>query len=199
MDPRRVIFVSAVSNEFHKVPPESRHIFKSYRDVVNQAFRILAPHYEVIVQEDLPLGFGDLLETLDHEISRSLFVIHLVGDLAGFAPGPAALRKLHTRHPDLLNYVPELRAAVGNGLGITYTQWELYLAFHHDKLRLIFEVQPGAPRSPSFAYTLADKTSQTAHRRRIEASGGHPALFRIRAMSHVNPCGLSSTSELIPQ
>ena len=53
-----------------------------------------------------------------------------------------------------------------------------YLAFHHDKLRLIFEVQPGAPRSPSFAYTLADKTSQTAHRRRIEASGGHPSPFQ---------------------
>ena len=72
MELRRVIFISAVSNEFHKVPPESRRIFQSYREIVRQAFRILAPHCEVIVQEDLPQGFGDLLETLDHEISRSL-------------------------------------------------------------------------------------------------------------------------------
>jgi tetratricopeptide (TPR) repeat protein len=115
MDSGRVIFVSAVSDEFHKVPPESRHNFQSYRDVVRQAFRILAPHYEIIVQEDLPQGFGDLLQTLDHEIARSLFVIHLVGDLAGFAPDSAPLRKLHTRHPDLLDCVPELRDAVGPG------------------------------------------------------------------------------------
>ena len=178
MELRRVIFVSAVSNEFHKVPPESRHIFQSYRDIVKQAFHILAPHYEVIIQEDLPQGFGDLLETLDHEITRSLFVIHLVGDLAGFAPEPAPLRKLHTRHPDLLDCIPELRDAVGDGLGITYTQWELYLAFHHDRRRLIFEVQPGAPRSPLFASTLADQTSQTAHRRRIEATGAHRIPFQ---------------------
>jgi hypothetical protein len=59
-----------------------------------------APHYEVIVQEDLPPGFGDLLETLDHEIKRSLFVIHLVGDLAGFVPELAQLRKLRSRHPE---------------------------------------------------------------------------------------------------
>ena len=77
MESRRDIFVSAVSNEFHKVPPESRHIFQSYRDVVSR---------------------------------RSAFWL--------------------------------------------------------------------APRSPSFAYTLADQTSQTAHRRRIEASGGYPSPFQ---------------------
>jgi len=178
MAPKRVIFVSAVSNEFHRVTPESRRIFQSYRDVVKQAFRILAPQYEVVIQEDLPHGFGDLLETLDHEIARSLFVIHLVGDLAGFAPEPAPLRELHSRHPDLLDCVPELRDAVGNGLGITYTQWELYLAFHHKIGRLIFEVQPGAPRSPLFAPSLADQTSQAAHRCRIEATGAQRGTFR---------------------
>jgi hypothetical protein len=63
MGPKRVIFVSAVSNEFHNVPPESRHIFQSYRDVVKQAFRILVPYYEVIVQEDLP---DDLRASTEH-------------------------------------------------------------------------------------------------------------------------------------
>jgi tetratricopeptide (TPR) repeat protein len=178
MEPKRVIFVSAVSNEFHNAPPEQRHIFKSYRDVLKQAFRMVAPHYEVIVQEDLPQGLCDLLETLDHEIARSLFVIHLVGDLAGFLPEPGPLRSLHIRHPDLLAGVPELLAAVGEGAGITYTQWELYLAFHSGIRRLIFEAGPDAPRSPLCAPTPADQTSQAAHRRRIEATGVHRGPFQ---------------------
>ena len=69
------------------------------------------------------------------------------------------------------------RDAVGDGVGHALaTQRELYLAFDHHRRRLIFEVQPGAPRSPLFASTLADQTSQTAHRRRIEATGAHRAV-----------------------
>jgi hypothetical protein len=178
MEPRRVILVSAVSNEFHNVPSESRHIFHSYRDIIKQAFRLLAPHYEVIVQEDLPQGLGTLLETLDSEISRSLFIVHLVGELAGFEPEPAELRELRRRHPDLLDRAPQLRETVGDGSGITYTQWELYLAFHHDIGRLIFEAQLGAPRSPLFVPTQADQTSQAAHRRRIKPTGAHHGPFQ---------------------
>jgi tetratricopeptide (TPR) repeat protein len=168
-----IIFISAVSDEFHKVLPQSRHPFLSYRGVVKQAFRILAPHYEVIVQEDLPLGVGDLLETLDHEINRSLFVIHLVGDMSGFAPEPAPLRELHRRRPDLLDRVQELRDVLADRLAVTYTQWELYFAFYHRRARLILYIEPTAPRSPLFGPTPADQTSQAAHRRRIEALGGH--------------------------
>jgi hypothetical protein len=177
MEPKRVIFVSAVSNEFHRVPPDQRHSFQSYRDVLKQAFRILAPHYEVIVQEDLVQGFGDLLETLEHEIARSLFVVHLVGDLAGLVPEPAVLDSLHNRHPDFLAGAPKLRAAVGDGEGITYTQWELYLSFHHGQHPLIFEAQPSVPRSPLFAPTQSDAVSQENHRRRIEATGYHRGTF----------------------
>jgi hypothetical protein len=75
-----------------------------------------ALEYEVIVQEDLPQGFKDPLATLDHELARSLLVIHLVGDLAGSVPKSASLRELRTRHPDLLNHVPDLREAVGDYL-----------------------------------------------------------------------------------
>jgi len=179
METRRVIFVSAVSNEFHDAPPGKRHLFHSYREIVKQAFRLLAPHYEVIIQEDLPQGSDDLLGTLDHEIARSLIVIHLVGDLAGFAPEPAPLRNLRARRPDLLNEHPELRDAVGAGAGITYTQWELYLAFHHGTHRLVFEARPDTPRSPVFgAPTPADQVSQAAHRRRLEATGAHRGPFQ---------------------
>lgn len=176
--PPRVIFLSAVSKEFHNVPPGQRHIFQSYRDVLKQAFRTLAPNYEVIVQEDLVQGFGDLLETLESEVTRSLVVIHLVGDLAGFQPEPVALRSLYQRHSDLLTSVPELRTAVGDGEGITYTQWELYLAVHHGKRRLVFEAETNAERSPLFAPAPEDAVLQAAHRRRIEITGDHRGGFQ---------------------
>ncbi len=177
MEPCRVIFVSAVSNEFHKVPPDQRHLFNSYRDILKQAFRVVAPHYEVVVQEDLTQGFGDLLETLDHEIARSLFVVHLVGELAGTPPEPAPVQGLFARHPDLLAAFPDLQASIGGGAGITYTQWELYLAYHHGKRRLIFEASPDTARSPSFTRTQMDQSSQHAHRRRIESTGDHRGPF----------------------
>jgi hypothetical protein len=146
MEPGRVIFVSAVSNEFHTAPPQARQRFHSYRDVLKQAFRALSrDQYEVIVQEDLLLGPSDLLATLDHEVERRLLVIHLVGELAGFAPEPAPLRALQQRHPDLLERVPELREALAQGSAINYTQWELYLAFYHGRGHLIFQLQPDAP------------------------------------------------------
>ena len=50
MEGKRVIFVSAVSNEFHKTPPEQRRLFASYRDVLKEAFRLLAPQCEVILR-----------------------------------------------------------------------------------------------------------------------------------------------------
>src|ERR1700730_3104844 len=181
MPPSRVIFVSAVSKEFHTVLPQAQQRFHSYRDVLKQAFFTLAKEYEVIVQEDLPLGPGDLLETLDHEVARSLLVIHLVGDLAGFAPEAAPLGALQERHPDLLERVPELREALEQGMGITYTQWELYLTFYHGRGRFIFQLGPGAPRSPAFTDpSPTDQASQAAHRRRIKARGAHrgPALHQ---------------------
>ena len=177
MSSRHVIFVSAVSSEFHRCPPEKRHAFQSYRDVLKAAFRVLAPHYEVIVQEDLVQGTGDLLETLDREIARSLIVVHLVGELAGWRPEPPCLRSLHARHPDLLASAPELRAALGDETQISYTQWEAYLAFHHGGHRLIFEAEAGVPRSPVFATDESERASQERHRARLAATGSHRGPF----------------------
>jgi tetratricopeptide (TPR) repeat protein len=169
---RRVIFVSAVSREFHSAPPEQRHNFPSYRDVLDQAFRTLAPNYEVIVQENLVQGMEDLLETLDSEVARSLVVIHLIGNMAGEEPPSASVRNLHIRHPDFLLSEPELKDALV-GSNPTYTQWEIYLAFHHRTHRLIFEALPEASRSPFYAPSEVDRTSQEHHRQRISATGAH--------------------------
>lgn len=177
MDLQRLIFVSAVSNEFHHAATEQWRAFTSYRDVIKHAFHVLDPRYKVLTQEDLQQGFNSLLETLDDEVARSLFIIHLVGDLAGFAPQPHERRVLYERHPDLLINIPELRAAIEEGNDITYTQWELYLGFHHRKSSLIFEAQAEAPRSPRCLPTSVDSLSQKAHRRRIEITGHHRGTF----------------------
>ncbi|MBD3237807.1 MAG: tetratricopeptide repeat protein [Candidatus Eisenbacteria bacterium] len=176
-----VIFVSAVSGEFHRSPEGQEPPFHSYRDALARAFRVLAPHFEVVLQEDLVVGTGDLLETLDLEISRALVLIHLVGDQAGWAPVASEVRRLHGRHPGFLADYPELRDAVGASEAIPYTQWEYYLALHHGVHRLIFDAQPGAPRSPEFAPGDADAALQDAHRKRIQISGGHRAPFHDQA------------------
>jgi tetratricopeptide (TPR) repeat protein len=175
MGNRSVIFVSAVSDEFHRVSSDCRHTFSSYRDVLKHAFRTLAPHYEIIVQEDLVQGFDDLLETLDCEVARSLIVVHLVGDLAGAIARPACVSNLHVRHPNFLFAAPELRDALGDEGRISYTQWELYLAFHHQKYRLIFEALPSAPRAQQSTPTRVDRESQNLHRHRLDLSGAHRA------------------------
>jgi hypothetical protein len=68
---------------------------------------------------------------------------------------------------------PELLHALRDENAITYTQWEIYLAFHHQKHRLIFEVAPSAPRSPLCAPTAADQASQNLHRQRLALTGAH--------------------------
>ena len=50
--------------------------------------------------------------------------------------------------------------------GISFTQWELYLAFHHGKPHLILRAEPEAPRSPIFLPSHADVLSQQAHANR---------------------------------
>src|SRR6185295_3724551 len=73
---------------------------------------------------------------------------------------------------------PTLQAALADGVEVTYTQWEIYLAFHHDKRRLIFQAAPNVPRSPLCAPTETDKASQAAHLRRIKETGAHRGPFQ---------------------
>ncbi|MBX7206682.1 MAG: tetratricopeptide repeat protein [Verrucomicrobiaceae bacterium] len=175
----RAIFLSAVSQEFHRCPPENPRAFESYRFVLKAAFEKLAPHYEVIIQEDLAQGTTDLLKTLDDEIARSTLVVHLVGDLAGWKPEAACLRRLRERHGDrFLSAEPELKAALGDESTISYTQWEAYLAFHHQRPRvLVFTATAETRRSPLFEPDPTQRDSQERHRQRLGITGAHRADF----------------------
>jgi tetratricopeptide (TPR) repeat protein len=167
------VFVSAVSNEFARRNPRNPRDFESYREILKRSLRILVRDCRVIDQEELAQGPGDLLATLDAEVQRSDWVVHLVGDLAGVRPHPAELRELHERHPNWLLHKPELRALLSDESQITYTQWEIYFAYQHNRGRLVFRAHPESPRSPLFTEDPDQKRQQSEHFERLRAVGEH--------------------------
>ena len=168
-----VAFVSAVSDEFHHADIQRPALFDSYRDVLARSLRILVEDCTVTTQEDLAQGFGDLLATLENEICQSDIIVHLVGDMAGAVPEPASVRRLLDRDKAWLTDEPELAEAIGDGTGISYTQWEGYLAFQHRCGRLIFVLDSEAPRSPKFRVDAEQRASQQAHMSRLQRTGEH--------------------------
>lgn len=171
-----VVFLSAVTAEFAKPDPANPRAFQSYRDALAAALRRAGPGYQVIAQEDLAQGFGDLLDTLDGEVAKSNIVVHLVGAAAGATPGPAAVRRLKERHPAFLNHEPELAAGLADLSAVSFTQWELYLAFEHRRGRLVYVAEPTTVRSPAFEAGRADE-SQERHLRRLKGTDEHREPF----------------------
>jgi tetratricopeptide (TPR) repeat protein len=170
------VFLSAVSAEFQEPDPADPHAFLSYRDVLARSVRSLGRGFSVTVQEELAQGPADLLATLDAEVARSDIVVHLVGYLAGHGPRPAELRRLQARHPDLLRHEPELAAELGNLDGISYTQWEIYLAFEHRSHRLVYLAGPNTRRSPRCTAREME-ASQVEHLDRLREVGEHRISF----------------------
>ncbi|HRJ22266.1 MAG TPA: hypothetical protein PLF84_24685, partial [Bryobacteraceae bacterium] len=105
-----VIFLSAVSREFHLADPADPARFHSYRETLAESLRaIRQPHHivtrrdvlqrldprstpgriAVISQENLAQGPADLLSTLEREVRAATLVIHLVGGMAGALPTAA--------------------------------------------------------------------------------------------------------------
>jgi hypothetical protein len=65
---------------------------------------------------------------------------------------------------------------LGDFTGISYTQWEIYLAFHHRCNRLVFVAAKGAPRSPTFGMPeMAEE--QVKHLERLKKTGEHREWF----------------------
>jgi hypothetical protein len=144
------IFISTVSDEF-----------RAYRDVLR---RDLTRHnVEVKVQEDFKgLGRG-ILDLLDVYIASCDAVVHLVGDMTGSAPGARDVKALLAKHADLPSDLPP----VGNGDGVTYTQWEAWLALYHSKVLVIAKAAESAERGPKYAPTENSRAVQAAHLARL--------------------------------
>ena len=150
------IFLSTVSDEF-----------RPYRDQLRAD--LTRHNVEVKVQEDFKDLGGDTLDKLDVYIAHCDAVVHLVGDMSGSEPGEQEQRALLAKYPNLADQLPPLGEALKNGMGISYTQWEAWLALYHGKLLLTAKAEETALRGPAFAPTAASRTAQVQHLARLEA------------------------------
>ncbi|MBV8107294.1 MAG: tetratricopeptide repeat protein, partial [Hyphomicrobiales bacterium] len=155
------IFLSAVSDEF-----------RAYRDQLRGDFT--RHNVEVKVQEDFKDLGGDTLDKLDVYIADCDAVVHLTGDMAGSEPPEPALRALQERHSDLADKLRPLGQALQTGAGVSYTQWEAWLALYHSKLLVIAKAAGSAERGPKYKPTGASRAAQVAHLRRLKEMGRYP-------------------------
>lgn len=175
------IFISTVTKEFHRTAPAYRVKFTSYRDLLALHLRREFKGCQIVVQEELVQGSSDLLATLDQEIQSCDFEVHIIGDAAGARPRENELEKLRARHPGFLDSYQKLKDYLLDWSQVSYTQWEAYLAFHHDNKRLIFKAEPSAPRNPEYIVDSEEKETQVAHLARIRSIGEHYQGFYSQA------------------
>ena len=155
------IFLSTVSDEF-----------RAYRDQLRSD--LTRPNVEVKVQEDFKDQGGDTLDKLDVYIAGCDAVVHLAGDMTGSAPGESALRALRAKYPDLADKLPPLGEALQSGAGVSYTQWEAWLALYHGNPLFIAKAAETAERGPNHMPTDASRAAQAAHLERLKAMDRYP-------------------------
>ena len=155
------IFLSTVSDEF-----------RSYRDALRTD--LTRHNVEVKVQEDFKDLGGDTLDKLDVYIAHCDAVVHLIGNMTGSAPGELALRALRKKYPDLTDKLPPLGEALQNGISVSYTQWEAWLALYHDNCLFIAEAGDGAERGPKYAPTAGSCAAQAEHLARLKKADRYP-------------------------
>src|SRR5215472_14742542 len=129
------IFLSTVSDEFRR-----------YRDVLRSD--LTRHNVEVKVQEDFKDLGGETLDKLDVYIAHCDAVVHLVGDTTGAYPGERGLSALLAKYPDLPAKLPPLTEVLKDAAGVSYTQWEAWLALYHGKLLAIAKAAETAGREP---------------------------------------------------
>jgi Domain of unknown function (DUF4062) len=155
------IFLSTVSDEF-----------RAYRDWLRKD--LTRHNVEVKVQEDFKdLGRGTLDE-LDVYIAHCDAVVHLVGHMTGALPGAHDVQALFAKYPNLAMDLPPL----GNGEGVTYTQWEAWLALYHRKELFLVEAAESAARGPLYVPTDASRAAQSAHLQWLRQGETLPWLYR---------------------
>jgi pentatricopeptide repeat protein len=113
------IFLSAASDEFGAL--RVKLAAKLQRSGINVEYQEIFPH----ATSDTVRKLGDL-------INDCPLLVHIVGHNPGFVAAPAAVADLLDEIPSekFLVGLPSLRSALGDLSGITYTQWEAFLALH---------------------------------------------------------------------
>jgi Flp pilus assembly protein TadD len=156
------VFLSCASMEF---APERRRL-------ANHLRALIAPRFEVVVQEDLKQGGHTLLERVAEYIRDCDLMIHIVGDICGARPTSAHVVALYQRLGE------PLPASMPD---VSYTQWEYRLARKFDKRVLVYLASPQAPRrGPDGAPPTQndeDASLQQAHVHELRESGEHREWF----------------------
>src|SRR5271166_6908848 len=155
------LFLSCVSNEFGV-----------YRDALRHA--LTRPNVEVKIQEDFKALGGDTLSMIEDYIAQCEAIVHFVGEMAGSKPAPSSVDDPLARRPGLEAKLAKKGVPREALAGLTYTQWEAWLAICFDKDLLIVEPAGGVDRGPSFAPTDASRASQSEHLRRLKALDRYP-------------------------
>ena len=153
--------------------PKSARIFVSSVTAEHGLLRRTLDHYltradcDMVVQEAFSQSADDLVEKLADYIRSCDAVIHLVGGAAGAPASRRAVERFIAREPPFLACEPALRDALGDLTGVTYTQWEAFLALHY--------------KVPLFVYEAGGAqfdASQQRHRERLKSlAGRYPSTF----------------------
>ena len=172
MNHNKSLFLSAVSSEF-----------ESYRQLLGGDLK--RPDLDLKVQEDFGVIDGTTLQKLDRYIRASHGVVHLIGKATGAVPEPIAVHRLLTHDcPDFAAKVPAIADLLAlPDPGITYTQWEAWLALYHQ--RPLFVYRPTdfddaaclCPRGSRFVHDAAQAQLQQQHYGRICAMGHDRGVF----------------------
>ncbi len=131
------------------------------------------------VQEDFVDLGGGTLDKLDVYIAHCDAVVHIVGDMTGSAPLARDVDALLAKYPNLAAKASPFDEALREGVDISYTQWEAWLALYHQKPLLIAKAADRAERGPTYGPTDASRAAQVSHLARLKMAGRHPGcVFR---------------------
>jgi WD40 repeat protein/serine/threonine protein kinase len=153
---QRRLFLSCVTLEF-----------RAYRDEL--ATNLAQPGVELRRQEDFVNAGQTTLEKLDDYIRTCDAVIHLVGHATGASPESAEVAAMLARLPD---FVAKLGLAeLFPSPGLSYTQWEAWLALYYGKPLALYRAADVAQREAGFAPDSQQQQRQQQHWQRLERLG----------------------------
>ncbi|MGE0144728.1 MAG: NB-ARC domain-containing protein [Planctomycetota bacterium] len=153
---RRRIFLSMVSSEF-----------RDHRELLAQDLE--RAQIEVATQERWGVLGSTTLDKIDTFLQQCDAVIHVIGNETGASPTTVSVQQLLSKHQRLAHWLTQQLGLAERALiGISYTQWEAYLALFHGVPLYIY-----LPEVPSLAESFEDAAtptipSQSAHLARLK-------------------------------
>jgi tetratricopeptide (TPR) repeat protein len=162
-------------------PPAGRRVFLS---AASAEFRPLREKLAVLLQrsgidvefqEIFPQTASDTVRKLADLIRHAPLLVHIIGHDPGATANAAAVTDLLANLPrgEFLSRLPELRDDVGDGTGISYTQWEALLALHYGVPLLVYAT---ANAVDPVTHAVADAFPQKAHYERMRRARRYPEL-----------------------